>query len=1139
MKKLTIYLSILLINVSFCFSQYNTLGDEFWLAYMQNFDSPANTLLYITSEVGSTGTVNIPGTGWSENFTIAPNGSVQVTIPTAQDVAISTGNSIINKGIHIVSDSDIAVYAANQRTASSDATLVMPIHALGDSYIVNTYTLFSTSEPSMFIIVGTQDNTSIEIIPSSAVSGGVGANVPFTITLDQGEVYLIQSTGDLTGSTVNATDVGNCNNFAVFAGNKCAKVPTSCDYCDHLFEQMIPLKAWGKEYITVPLMTRDGDQYRILASEDNTSVTINGGAPINLDANEFHELYLNTASYIEADKPISVAQYSRGTSCDGVTSDPFMIMLSPIEQTLDNIVFQAFNTPAINQFYTNIVCETPYTSNVTLDGSNIAGWNTVASNSDYSYVRQNIAQGTHIVSCSEGVLTTVYGFGDVESYGYLAGANIQPLNVDFNIIVGNDSISYEIYQDSLNCEESANGVGFYSDGIGISGVWFDFGDGETATGTDVFHIYQNSGTYTVTMYFTRDISCMEESLSMQVHVTNSLPPFDFINDTLICNGSPFVIDPNVSGVNFEWQDNSTTSTYTVSTSGTYSLTISDNQGCSSSASANVTFININASINTTPITCSGVNDGELTAIQTGGTEPVSYLWNTSPTQTTQTISGLGIGSYSVTITDSNGCSDSATESLSMPPSLNISLTEINDESCYDTNDGSAIIDIIGGTPPYSINWFPANISGFNPVNLSPGTYEYTVTDNYGCYGIGEFDIIAAEEIIVTSTQINAGCYGEPMSASVNAYGGQSPLSIEWEDGSTSYNNNNIPANTNFGYTITDDNDCYVSGNVNLHSPEELILEYQQHHITCKGDQDGWIQLFISGGTNPYTTNWDTLSTETYLGNLGPGNYSVTVSDNHDCTISESIMIIEAPMELSLEAIARDVTCYGYNDGSILMTAIGGVGPYIYETFNISDNFAGNNPTGIPADIYTSRVIDAHGCMLDTTIIINQPAKLIGEYILSNPSCIGNHDGSIEVIVTGGVQPYYYKYGNNLIDTPYITGLTEGEYQIEMYDSIQCELDLGLAILEDTPVDCIKIPNAFTPNGDGINDTFEIQGMEIFANAVLWIYNRWGQIIYYAENGDDFWDGKYKDQFMPAGTYLYILDLNNGKKPYKGTVSIMY
>ncbi|MDD2636468.1 MAG: gliding motility-associated C-terminal domain-containing protein, partial [Bacteroidales bacterium] len=1114
MKKISIFLSLLFFTLGSVFAQYSTLGTDFWLAFMQNFDNPANTLIYMTSEAGTTGTVSIPGTGWSQNFNITANGSVLVTVPTAQTAAIETGNTVIDKGIHITSNSEIAVYAANQRTASSDATLVMPLQALGDAYIINTYSTFS-SQPSMFIIAGVADNTSIEIIPSAAIVGGVGANTPFTVTVNEGQVYLVKSNGDLTGSQVSATDVGNCNNFAVFAGNRCANVPLSCEYCDHLYEQMIPLKAWGKEYITVPLMTRSADTYRIMASENGTVININGGANINLNAGDFHEVVLSTASFIEGNNPISVAQYSQGTSCDGVTSDPFMIMLSPVEQKLESIIFQAFNTTAINQFYTNIVCETPYTGTVTLDGTGVTGWSTVSSNPAYSYVSKNVSQGTHKVVCPEGILTTVYGFGDVESYGYLAGANIQPLNVDFNIVVGNDSIYYEVYQDTLNCEESSNGVGFYSDGEGISDVWFDFGDGNTATGTDVFHIYENSGTYTVTMYFTRDASCMEESISLLVHVSNSLPPFDFINDTLICNGSPFVINPNVTGVDFLWQDSSVNSTYNVSSSGTYSLTISDNQGCSASATADVTFIDISASITTTPITCSGVTDGELTVNQTGGTTPVSYLWSTIPAQTSQTISGLGVGNYSVTVTDDNSCSASASVTLTMPPSLNISHSEVHDESCYHENDGSAVINVDGGTVPYTIEWDPNSVSGFTPVGLSPGTYSYTVTDDYGCYGIDSFDIALANNIHINITSVNAGCFGEPLNASVVAYGGTGDLSIVWDDGSTLFENSNIPANTDFGFTVTDENSCSKTDIVNLMSPDELIINSEYNHITCKGDKDGAIDISITGGVAPYITLWNEGLSGNSLSGLDAGNYSVTVTDANSCTVTNSFLLMEAERELELDYISRDVTCYGFKDGSILLAASGGISPYTYTCFDLHQFFQGANQTGISAGVYTARVTDSHNCVFDTSVVIREPSELIAELIISDPSCIGNNDGSIEIIVTGGVEPYYYKYANNIIDFPYISRLLEGEYAIEVFDSMQCEKDLGLAILEDVPVSCIVIPDAFTPNGDGINDTFIIEGMEIFPTAILRIFNRWGQLLYMAETGEDWWDGKYQDKFVPT------------------------
>ena len=349
-KGIIIFLFILfnLSNISI-YCQFTTIGTDFWLSFLKNYIQP-NCIVYITSESGSSGVISMPGTGWLQTFTVPTNGSISITIPDSYNPSDTFPNTILNKGIHIVSGNPISVYAANQAQFSSDATLIIPTDALGNEYRVMAYSPL-TDSPSEFLILGVEDNTQIQIIPTAPVYGGVGANVPFNITLNQGEVYLVRSYGDITGTLIKSINTNDCKTFAVFGGHECAYVPVTCQFCDHLYEQMIPTHAWGKNYITTPLMTRNGDQFRILAKDNGTVVHINGGASINLNAGQFHETFLTQASYITSNNPICVAQYSRGSQCDNTTSDPFMVILSPIEQLMNHIVFQAFNTPIINQFY--------------------------------------------------------------------------------------------------------------------------------------------------------------------------------------------------------------------------------------------------------------------------------------------------------------------------------------------------------------------------------------------------------------------------------------------------------------------------------------------------------------------------------------------------------------------------------------------------------------------------------------------------------------------------------------------------------------------------------------------------------------------------------------------------------------------
>ena len=139
---------------------------------------------------------------------------------------------------------------------------------------------------------------------------------------------------------------------------------------------------------------------------------------------------------------------------------------------------------------------------------------------------------------------------------------------------------------------------------------------------------------------------------------------------------------------------------------------------------------------------------------------------------------------------------------------------------------------------------------------------------------------------------------------------------------------------------------------------------------------------------------------------------------------------------------------------------------------------------------------------------------------------------------GGTAPYYFAWEQNLIDIPMISGLIQGTYNITVMDANDCRYVFNPLVLTDVDVDCITIPNAFTPNGDGINDTWVIENIHLFPGAYLYVYNRWGQELWVGRPGDE-WDGRYNNKFVPAGTYLYILNLYNGTPPYTGTVTIVY
>jgi len=723
MKKFLLLFAFLLnfLNLN---AQYSTLGNDFWVSFMQNYNVPTNCIIYITSPQGATGTVSMPGSGWSQDFTVGANASIGIQIPAAQNPNIENSNVVLNKGVHVVSNNPIAVYAANQRNASSDATLVLPVQALGDQYMIMSYTVLSNN-PSEFIIIGIENNTSIQIIPKAAVIGGVGANVPFDITLNAGEVYMVQSYGDLTGSTVKATNLNSCNNFAVFAGNKCANVPTTCSYCDHLYEQMLPLKTWGKNYITSPLMTRSSDQFRILAMENSTSIQINGGTPINLNAGQYYETSLSQASFITSNNPISVAQYSQGTSCDNVTSDPFMIILSPVEQFIDNIVFQAFSTSVINQFYTNIITKTANTNLVTLDGSTLTGWSTVPSNNLFSYIRINIDQGTHILDSDSGFTAIVYGFGNVDSYGYLAGANVKALQIELSIVINNDTIPYSLFHDTI-CNNQL--ITFIADTSShIYNIHWDFGDGNTANGVNISHSYQSSGTYNLTMYFTRPESCMEDSISTFLNI-NDISVQITPNNPQICTGNSIVL--NGSGAStYSWSTGDSTASITVTPNATTTYTVTGtNAGCTGTATISVT-VNPLPTVSIDPSQLSICIGSSTTLIANSDIPVTSFVWSNNFTGNNITIAPSTSTTYSVTGTTNEGCTGTAEVTITVHPLPTIHYTTT--QSHCGQSDGNIITNVTGGIPPYVYQWSNGANSG-NLNNISAGNYNLTVIDANGC-----------------------------------------------------------------------------------------------------------------------------------------------------------------------------------------------------------------------------------------------------------------------------------------------------------------------------------------------------------------------------------------------------------------------
>ena len=427
---------------------FSNKGKDFWIGYANHVRMYNPTMsqqekmsLYITSDVSTTGLVEIPGIGFSQAFSVAVNQIIVIDIPRT---ARLLNDGLYNLGIHVTAVRPVVVYAHIYAQNVSGATVCLPTATLGKEYFAVNYIQQSNENPaySYIVAIATEDNTAIEITPTKTTVQNWQPGTTHTVTLNKGQVYQVLANEDLTGSTIKSVAVGGtCKKIAVFCGS--GKVFIRSPGCttnsaDNLFQQMYPTATWGKKYITVSSRnTSVGDQtnvYRIMKSDPSAVVTLDGFIVPNASFTNgfYHEFNSPGTHVISSDKPILVAQYFSTENCYSNASpgDPEMIYLNPVEQTINNVTLYSSQFYQITQHYLNIVIKDQGTaiSSLKLDGVPIgSSFAPVALDPGYSYARIAVTAGPHTITSDSGFNATAYGFGTAESYGYSAGTNLKDL----------------------------------------------------------------------------------------------------------------------------------------------------------------------------------------------------------------------------------------------------------------------------------------------------------------------------------------------------------------------------------------------------------------------------------------------------------------------------------------------------------------------------------------------------------------------------------------------------------------------------------------------------------------------------------------------------------------------------------------
>ncbi len=388
----------------------------------QRGSDQAYVRLYLATSSAAQGEVSIPGLGFQKPVSLPQAGLTTVELPLG--VTELRDNATTARAVLINLDTEAAVYGINRVKHSSDAFLAFPTDALGTSYRVLAYR--SQSGSSQIAIAAVTDDTLVTIHPTGAVRG-VAAGAPVQVQLNRGDVYALvgaRPSVDLTGTRIEASAP-----VAVMAGAYCAYVPPNAKACDHLTEMMPPLFAWGNRLLTLPLATRKkGDLIRVLADQDGTRVSLNGELVATLAGGAVFERTLTEPAVVSADKPILVGQYSLGTSVDGVTSDPFFVIVPPSEQFLDTYQFAAPDS-GFGKNFVNVIAPTSALGSVRLDDKPVrADVFRNIGDSGFSGAALPIEPGSHRLTGNRSFGITVYGFDQADSYGYPGGMSFARIN---------------------------------------------------------------------------------------------------------------------------------------------------------------------------------------------------------------------------------------------------------------------------------------------------------------------------------------------------------------------------------------------------------------------------------------------------------------------------------------------------------------------------------------------------------------------------------------------------------------------------------------------------------------------------------------------------------------------------------------
>lgn len=488
--------------------------------------------------------------------------------------------------------------------------------------------------------------------------------------------------------------------------------------------------------------------------------------------------------------------------------------------------------------------------------------------------------------------------------------------------------------------------------------------------------------------------------------------------------------------------------------GTYTVSVTDANNCVTIDSIVVGEPNeLIVTLDSVDVSCFAAMDGIVNTTVSGGTAPFTYLWNTIPAQDSSVAINLNGGNYTVTVTDANGCSTSASIQVNEPTQVNATFTTTQ-VTCFGLSDGDATVFPSGGTGMgYTYQWLSSPIQTTQQaVNLPGGDISCIVTDSDGCSNTLTTNVFGPVLVnIDTIYSTPTLCYGSNEGTVGTAgSGGTGNLTYQWSNNGTGNLQFNLSAGM-YSMTLTDFVGCQAIDSVEVLQPDSIEIQFQTTPLLCNNDATGTATASVIGGTMPYNYSWNSqpIQNTAAANNLQAGNYILTITDANNCVMTDTAMVIEPPA-LAIVFDTTPVSCFGAVDGKAWATASGGVGNYSYLwNYNSSTSDTINNVTG---GFYTIVVSDTNNCILTDSVLVAEPAVLVASATSVQTSCFGDTDGTATIAATGGNGNYTYNWNTTPIqNTQTATNLAGGLYQFTVTDIKNCSFTNSVFVLEPQPL----------------------------------------------------------------------------------------